>query len=1200
MTAAALVWAGGAVWGQLPDPSDPVGVVQGPAGWPVNTRVLWDRCGGEGDRACTPADPSYALLPEGLPGFRCDRTLSAGPAFPPVDGVPLACIDIGNRSKADVRARLDAKVGAQQDDQYDRISADLPLNFVPILGTHNSYSNAADGAESQFSQDHIHSITDQLWLGARHIRLDPMGDGYRQLLCHMSPGVYDLGVMNALRAVTGNVPTTDIGMCYVTLGSIMPAPMHGRISLDRPFYLALREIRKWLDRNPGAVIFVNVNNFWPAGNLAYIDPDELEAVIEHELGPKMFPYQTWPNSPSNRLWPTLRQVRAAGRQVLVRMANRGSSGRTWPADDVTHSTSDRSFATCGPSGSPMGISEKVTALDPAPNTRQRPDQIGEDRSIANQFVSGNGQISYTDMDLIAYCGYNQVGLDFFYALNEAPYIAAMIDYRDGQRNGCTACDERPAKMIWSWQRDQQPVAGRPVTLRSLLPPVNDGNPATVADTLFYRWTQAGESTGLPYACAHRRDTTQVFPDAANAWAYLWTITEAKGPWKYGEAECQKLGPNYHFWRPMSAPENRRLIETMKATLTGQVWLNHLPGRTAALPGVLDAAFDAASDFNESVVVTSGYGGRITAQFIGPSNGPQFLTVAPQGSAPNLFTISKTPNLPAQRLGSYTGTIRFTETRPDGSGEESSDVTVTMKETGVPALHATPFQVGFQSGVVQQVQIVSSNPGAGEVAFQVAPVTGADWLTAAVNRTTTPAVLTLTANPALAGGSDTTGVRLTGRNGNPSSLTIPVSISTARVTVQTAPAPLPVQVDGVEAPAPRQMVWVAGSTHALAARPTFEADGAVYVFNGWDDGVATPARSVSTTADKTYTAKYLRRFRLTLTAVPANGGTVAVQNPSADGTYAEGTKVLVAAQAAAGFVFRQFQGDATSQQSPVTVGMNGPKSIQAQFVAAQGQTRLVTNPVGLQVTVDGVAYATPASFAWAPGETHSVAAPVQAGGTAGVRYVFASWGDGGVANPRLLGGSASDVTYTLNFATQYELKALVSPSAAGTLTGGGWYAPNTVVPMAATAASGFVFSGFSGAAQANGAAASATLSGPLTVTANFKAQGQPVLFAASSGRTDLGGGVVAVPIVLTNLGSGPAGDAVITSIDGFSVLAGGGAVSAPLPVGGASVGTIAVRGSGQTTVHFLWPATATRISFTVRFRANGGAYTGSNSISLFRP
>lgn len=1187
-------------WAQLPSPSDPVGLVRDPAGWPIFTRVLWDGCGGEGERACTPSDPSYGLLPEGLTGYRCDRTLSAAAAFPPVDGSPMACLDTGRRSKAEVRGRLEAKVGAQQNDQYDRISVDLPLNLVPILGTHNSFSNAADGAESQLSQDQIHSITDQLWLGARHVRLDPMGDGFRQLLCHMSPGLYELPVLDALRHVNGDVPTTDIGMCYISLGSILPAPMHGRVSYQRPFYLALREIRKWLDRNPGEVIFVNVNNFWPSGNLAYIDPDELEVVIEHELGARLFPYQTDPDDAEKRRWPTIREVRSAGRQVLARMANRGSSGRMWPFDDVSHSTGVEGFSSCEPGGYNLGISEKIRPFDPAPRTREHPDQIGEDRSISNQFIGGGGLISYTDMDVIAFCGYNQVGLDFFYALNEAPYIPVGLDYRDGQRKDCTVCDDRPAKMIWSWQRDQQPHAGSPATLRALLPPVNNGFPATVADALFYRWTQGAESSQLPFACAHRRDSSLPLPDPTNAWAYVWTITESKGGWKEGEAECQKLGTNYHFWRPMSSPENRRLIEAMKESLTPQVWLNHLPGKTAALAGLPDAVFNAASDFSESVVVTSGHGGRITAKFAGPANGPQFLTVSPRGAAPNLFTISKTPNLPAQRPGTYVGSIRFTETKPDGSGEDSADVKVTMEETGVPALHAVPLTIDFRTGVVQKVQITSSNPSSGEVAFQVSPVSGPNWLAAAVDRTTTPAILTLTANLALAPSRATASVRLSGTNGNPSSVTIPVSLAKVQATVRTMPVSLPVQVDGVEAAAPVTANWVSGSTHALAARPGFESNGTVYVFEAWSDGVAELTRSVSPAVDKVYTAQYKTRYRLSLSASPANGGTLTVQNASADGTYSAGGSVLVSAHAAAGFVFRLFQGDANSQQSPVNVPMDRPRSVQAVFAAAQGQTRLMTSPAGLQVSVDGVHYATPASFAWAPGEAHSVSGPVQAGGQAGSRYVFTGWGDGGAANPRMIGGSATDVSFTLNFATQYELKAQVSPAAAGMLTGGGWYAPNTVVPMTATAAAGFQFAAFSGPVQANGATAAVTMTGPAQVTANFTAMGRPVLYAASSSRTDLGGNVVAVPIVLTNLGSGPAGDAVITAIDGFTVLAGSGAVSAPLPNGGVNVGTIGVRRSAQATVNFQWPATATRISFTVRFRANGGSYVGSNSISLFRP
>jgi hypothetical protein len=127
----------------------------------------------------------------------------------------------------------------------------------------------------------------------------------------------------------------------------------------------------------------------------------------------------------------------------------------------------------------------------------------------------------------------------------------------------------------------------------------------------------------------------------------------------------------------------------------------------------------------------------------------------------------------------------------------------------------------------------------------------------------------------------------------------------------------------------------------------------------------------------------------------------------------------------------------------------------------------------------------------------------------------------------------------------------------------------------------------------------TVNAPATVIANFTATVAPVLVASSSGRTDIGNNMVRVPLVLMNAGRGPAGDAVITGIDTVATMQGSGAVSVQFPQGGVPLGTIVPGQRAQTAVDFNWPTSATRVSFTVRYSANGGAYQGSNAITIFR-
>jgi hypothetical protein len=1207
---------------QIPDPSSPVGLRPIQAGIFSTTRVLWDKCGGEDQRACVPGDPSYRLLAEKLPGFTCDRALTLISAIPAIDGVPFQCVDRGGRSNLFIRSRLNAKLKAQQEDQLGRISADLPINLVPILGTHNSFSNAVDGATSQLSKNQEHSITDQLWLGARHIRMDPMADPIRQMLCHMSPGTSEKGIIKALRFFNSSVPDDDAGLCGLLFKPGSPGILEGQVSYHRPFYMALRELRRWLERNPGEVVFLLINNFWTTCTPSYLEPAEIEAVVRHELGDLMYPKPT--GNPD--MWPTIRQIRTDGKQVLVTWANLQKPNEKYEGTDTlcpppapipadswiwlntltprtanSNSTSDFGFYNCQTilpatlSSFPIGISEN--------NGHENPESIGEGRTVADYF-EGAALISTFQMNYAVFCGFHRIGLDYFYALNKAPKsVIPSIDYRDGQKDDCFPCDDRPSLMIWSWQNFEQPSTGLPATLRTPLPPLNDGKPASLLDAQVYRWTQAGASTNLPYACASLSNPDLPFPNLDNPWNYYWTITSQIGIWSDGEAACQRLGANYHFWRPMSSPENRRLIEAMKVSGKQQVWLNHMPGQTVALPALPNAIFDSKANFTENVVLTSGFGGKITTSYIGTAGVPVFLSVQPARPGSNLYTISKAasiPGLSALANGTYSAIIRFTETRPDGQGVSTSDVTVRMTVSNAPVLKASPATLSFITGLSQNVLLESTDPSQSQLDFRIIPP-ASNWITVSPTQGRTPLSVSVTVNPALAPrvASESLTWETIGA-ATRSTVTVPASVSLVQATVRTSPVAIPVTIDTVPTTTPASLPWIAGSVHSLIAPTTHQIGGTTYTFLNWSDGVTVPNRNVISSADITYTANYTARHLLTVSVSPASSGHITIENPSQDGTYPSGTAVTIRAVPAPGYVFRQFAGDSSSQQSPIVVTMDAPKTIQARFVVAQPFTSFVTTPPGLPIVVDGVSYPTPAFFAWTPEETHVVTAPIPLATQAGTRHVFTNWADGNTANPRTFAGSTKETTHTAVFATQYLVTTTVSPAASGALSGSGWYAPGTTAIFQATPAAGFQFLSITGSVSSSTTSARAAVNGPMQVTANFTPLGRPVLYAASSSRTDLGNGVVAAPIVLTNLGTGPAADAKITSIDNLQVPQGGGTVTVTIPPAGIPLGTIPVSKNAIAIVNFNWPLTATRVTFTVRFSANGGAYTGFNTITLFRP
>jgi hypothetical protein len=148
----------------------------------------------------------------------------------------------------------------------------------------------------------------------------------------------------------------------------------------------------------------------------------------------------------------------------------------------------------------------------------------------------------------------------------------------------------------------------------------------------------------------------------------------------------------------------------------------------------------------------------------------------------------------------------------------------------------------------------------------------------------------------------------------------------------------------------------------------------------------------------------------------------------------------------------------------------------------------TNPTGLQFSVDGgTAQTAPQNLSLTLG-SHMIAVATTQAGAAGTQYAFANWSDGLAASHSITVG-ASGGTYTATFQTQYLLTISASPTSAGTVTpaSGTYYNSGSVVPIGATANSGFTFANWIGsAANANAASTTVTMSAPQTLTAAFAA------------------------------------------------------------------------------------------------------------------
>jgi hypothetical protein len=75
-----------------------------------------------------------------------------------------------------------------------------------------------------------------------------------------------------------------------------------------------------------------------------------------------------------------------------------------------------------------------------------------------------------------------------------------------------------------------------------------------------------------------------------------------------------------------------------------------------------------------------------------------------------------------------------------------------------------------------------------------------------------------------------------------------------------------------------------------------------------------------------------------------------------------------------------------------------------------------------------------------------------------------------------------------------------------------------------------------------------------------------------------------------------GGVQITGIDGVQIISGSGPVNVVTPT--AFVGDLAPNAtSAPVAIVFTWPASISRLRFTVHFSADGGAYSGSTVLTV---
>jgi uncharacterized repeat protein (TIGR02543 family) len=308
-----------------------------------------------------------------------------------------------------------------------------------------------------------------------------------------------------------------------------------------------------------------------------------------------------------------------------------------------------------------------------------------------------------------------------------------------------------------------------------------------------------------------------------------------------------------------------------------------------------------------------------------------------------------------------------------------------------------------------------------------------------------------------------------------------------VTVQATPAGRTFTVDGTAYNAAQTFSWSSGSSHIIATTsPQSGGTDVRYVWNSWSDS-GTISHTVAPTTNKTYTATFTTQYFLTMVA--GAGGKVSPSSAWKNSGAVVSITATPASNSSVSYTFSGWTGSGTGSYSgtnnPASITMSGPITETAAFTQNAVQITVQTNPAGLTFTVDGITYTAAQSFSWVPGSSHTIATTSPQSGTAGVRYAWHNWSDGGTISHIV--APTTNKTYTATFNTQYFLT--MAAGAGGSVTpSSAWKNSGAVVSISATPGTGHTFSGWTGSGTGSYSGtnnpASITMSGPITETASF--------------------------------------------------------------------------------------------------------------------
>ena len=278
----------------------------------------------------------------------------------------------------------------------------------------------------------------------------------------------------------------------------------------------------------------------------------------------------------------------------------------------------------------------------------------------------------------------------------------------------------------------------------------------------------------------------------------------------------------------------------------------------------------------------------------------------------------------------------------------------------------------------------------------------------------------------------------------------------------------------------------GSSYDYNATATLTATpNSGYHFVQWQDGNTDNPRTVTVTANATYTATFeadapvINYYNVSVNSLDNAMGTVSSTH---SGSVEENTQVTVTATPATGHHFVQWQYGAgqTSTANPYTFTLTGDITLNALFAADTYALTATTNDNTMGSVSGGGEY------------TYGATATLYATPNSG--YHFVQWQDGNTDNPRTVTVTAN-ATYTATFeanapdVTYYNVTVIADGSDMGTVssTHSGSVAEGTQITVTANAAAGYRFRYWTDASGQQVSAANPytfTLTQDITLIATF--------------------------------------------------------------------------------------------------------------------